>query len=109
MQFLVIGKDGTDEKAMERRISVRPAHLALGDEMEKSGNRWYGAALLDDSGKMIGSMAVMDFPSKQELQEWLDREPYVIGGVWKSVEIIKCDVKKPWKFNRPQSFFEARK
>lgn len=109
MQFLVIGKDGTDAKAMARRMAVREAHLALGDEMEKSGNRWYGAALLDDSNKMIGSMAMMDFPSQKELQEWLDREPYVIGGVWKSVEVIKCDVKKPWKFNRPQSFFETRK
>jgi len=75
MQFLVIGKDGKDEKAMERRIAVRKAHLKLGDEMEASGERWYGCVMLDDNGKMIGSMAVMDFP---------------------------------WKFNRPQSFFESR-
>lgn len=109
MQFLVIGKDGTDEKAMERRMAVRDAHIALGDKMEKSGNRWYGSALLDDSNKMIGSMAVMDFPSEKELQKWLDQEPYVTGGVWKSIEVIKCDVKKPWKFNRPQSFFEGKK
>lgn len=32
MQFLVIGKDGTDEKAMERRMAVRQAHLKLGDK-----------------------------------------------------------------------------
>lgn len=36
MQFLVIGKDGTDEKAMERRLAVRRPHLELGDKMEKS-------------------------------------------------------------------------
>ena len=53
MQFLVIGKDVTDKEAFARRAAARPAHLALGDEMEKSGNRWYGAALLDDSKKMI--------------------------------------------------------
>jgi len=32
MQFLIIGKDGEDEKAMERRMKVRQAHLKLGDE-----------------------------------------------------------------------------
>ncbi len=108
MQFLVIGKDGKDEKATERRMVVRKAHLALGDKMEKSGNRWYGCAILDDNGRMIGSMAVMDFPSEKELQEWLKQEPYITGQVWKSVEVFKCNVKKPWKFNRPQSFFESR-
>lgn len=109
MQFLVIGKDGTDEKAMERRMAARPAHIELGDKLEQSGNSWYGAVLLDDNGKMVGSMAVMDFPSEKELQEWLKIEPYMIGGVWKSVEVHKCNVRNPWKFNRPQSFFESKK
>ncbi|OGK09317.1 hypothetical protein A2767_03730 [Candidatus Roizmanbacteria bacterium RIFCSPHIGHO2_01_FULL_35_10] len=108
MQFLVIGKDGKDKKATDRRMAVREAHLKLGDEMEKSGDRWYGCVMLDDNGRMIGSMAVMDFASEKELQEWLDREPYVTGKVWKTVEIYKCNVKRPWKFNRPQSFFELR-
>ncbi len=67
MQFLVIGKDDTDEKAMERRMAVREAHLELGDKMEQLGNRWYGAVLLDGNQKMIGSMAVMDFLSEKEL------------------------------------------
>ena len=108
MQFLLIGKDGKDEKALERRMAVREKHLKLGDEMEKSGERWYGSVLLDDSGKMIGTMAVMDFPSEKELQEWLKREPYVVGKVWKTVEIYKCNVKKPWKFNRPEEFYKKR-
>jgi len=108
MQFLVIGKDGIDEKAPERRMAARDAHLKLGDEMEASGERWYGCVLLDDNGEMIGSMAVMDFPSEKELQEWLKREPYIAGKVWKTVEVYKCNVKKPWKFNRPQSFYDER-
>jgi uncharacterized protein YciI len=108
MQFLVIGKDGTDEKAHERRLAAREAHLTLGDQMEASGERWYGCVMLDDDGKMIGSMAVMDFPSEKELNEWLKIEPYITGDVWKTVETYKCNVKKPWKFNRPQSFFEER-
>jgi uncharacterized protein YciI len=108
MQFLVIGKDGKDEEALERRMTVREAHLTLGDHMEETGERWYGCVMLDDNGKMIGSMAVMDFPSEKKLQEWLDKEPYVVGKVWQTVEIYKCNVKRPWKFNRPQSFYEER-
>ena len=108
MQFLVIGKDGKDEKAMERRLAVREAHIKLGDEMEESGERWYGCVMLADNGKMIGSMAVLDFPSEKELQKYLKVEPYVVGKVWKTVEVYKCNVKRPWKFNRPQSFFDER-
>jgi uncharacterized protein YciI len=108
MQFLVIGKDGKDEKAFERRMAVRVAHLKLGDEMEKSGERWYGCAILDNAGQMIGSMAVMDFPAEKELRAWLDREPYVVGKVWETVEVYKCNVKNPWKFNRPEEFYKKR-
>lgn len=108
MQFLVIGKDGKDKKAIERRLTAREAHLKLGDAMEKSGERWYGCVMLDDSDQMIGSMAVMDFPSRKELDGWLKREPYVVGKVWKNVEVYKCGVKRPWKFNRPKSFFDGK-
>jgi uncharacterized protein len=109
MQFLVIGKDGSDDEALQRRMTVREAHLQLGDAMELSGERWYGAVILDDKGKMIGSMAVMDFPSEKELREWLSKEPYVTGNVWNTIEVMKCNVKNPWKFNRPREFFEQRR
>jgi|SRR5882672_9159145 len=109
MQFLILGKDGKDKKALDRRMAVRESHLTLGNEMEKSGERWYGCALLDGSDRMIGSMAIMDFASEKTLQEWLNREPYINGKVWETVEIYKCSVKNPWKFNRPKSFFTKRK
>lgn len=105
MQFLVIGRDGTDDKAMERRLAVRQAHIDLGEELRQTGSMWYGAALLDDNDNMIGSMLLMDFPSKKELQAWLDNEPYVTGKVWQSIEIQKCNVREPWQFNRPKEWF----
>ena len=107
MQFVVVGLDGTDDQAMDRRLAVRADHIALGDELFKSGNMWYGAALWDDNGQMKGSMLLMDFPSEKELQEWLDIEPYVTGDVWRSIEIHKANVRDPWQFNRPKEFFEA--
>jgi len=66
------------------------------------------AALWDDNNEMVGSMFLMDFPSSKELQEWLDREPYVTGKVWESVEVLKCNVRDPWQFNRPKEFYIER-
>ncbi len=108
MQFLIVAFDYTDDKALERRLAVRQNHIDLGDKLVASGNMWYGAAILDDNGKMKGSSLFMDFKSEKELQEWLDIEPYVTGKVWEKIEINKCATNRPWQFNRDESFFEGR-
>ena len=46
-----------------------------------------GGAMLDDSGKMIGSVMVFDFPDRAQLDVWLKSDPYSTGGVWKSMEV----------------------
>ena len=92
MQFLVLGYDGTDDKALERRLAARDAHIALGDSLRDTGNLLYGAAILDDGGKMIGSVLIASYPSRNELDAWLEIEPYVIGKVWERVEVQSCRV-----------------
>ncbi len=90
MQFVVIGHDGKDDKAIERRLAAREAHLATFKENHAKGVLLYAVALLDDQGKMNGSVIVCDFASEEALKkEWLDTEPYVLGKVWESVEIRK--------------------
>ena len=108
MQFLVIGLDGIDPDAKARRLAARPHHIQLGYELLQSGNLWYGAALLDEAGNMSGSMYFVDFKNEEELKEWLAREPYVTGGVWKTVDVRRASVRDPWQFNRSRDFFEAR-
>jgi uncharacterized protein len=108
MQFVVIGLDGTDSEAVARRQAARQDHIKRGDELLASGNLWYGAALLNDDGSMKGSLYVIDFPSEKELQDWLDTEPYVTGGVWKDITIHKSNTREPWQFNRPKEWFESR-
>jgi uncharacterized protein YciI len=41
---------------------------------------------------MIGSMIVCDFPSREELEEWLKEEPYVVGNVWKKINVNRAQV-----------------
>lgn len=92
MQFLVIGYDGEDDEALERRLAVRENHIKLSDNAIKTGEQIFGVAMLDDEGKMKGSAMIVDFPSKAELDEWLKVEPYVTGDVWKKIEVVPCKV-----------------
>ena len=77
MQFLVVGYDGKDPEALNRRLAVRDAHIALGDKLRDSGNLLYGVAMLTEDNKMCGSMLIAEFESRAALDEWLATEPYV--------------------------------
>lgn len=92
MQFLVTGYDGKDEGALERRLAARDAHLKLVEEMVEKGKYLYATAILDENEKMIGSVLVVEFSSRAELDEWLKIEPYVSGNVWQEIDIKPCKV-----------------
>lgn len=87
MTFLVIGRDARDEQALARRTAAREAHLKLGDQMKARGELLYAVAMLDDSGKMIGSVIVLELPSREAVDAYLRVEPYVTGDVWRNIEI----------------------
>ena len=92
MQFLVTGIDATDHEAPDRRKRAREAHLRLGDEMVERKTLLFGVAHLDETGTMRGSTMVVEFPSRDELNRWLEIEPYVTEHVWEHVNIIPCQV-----------------
>lgn len=92
MQFIVMGHDGTDDGALDRRLASRDAHLKVVDASLASGNQILGAAMMDDAGKMNGSLMVMDFEDRAKLDAWLAREPYIAGKVWERVEVIECKI-----------------
>ncbi len=92
MQFVVIARDGTDEKALERRLAVREKHLALGDKMRDEGTLLYACAILDETEKMVGSIMIVQFADRGQLDDWLKIEPYVTGGVWQDIDVQLCRV-----------------
>lgn len=87
MQFLLIAYDGTDEGALDRRMKVREDHLSKTAVLKKTGEFLFGGAILDDDGKMIGSMIVYEFPDRKALDDKLKDEPYMTEGVWQKVDI----------------------
>lgn len=89
MNFLVIGRDGKD--AAERRQAQRQAHLDGAAKMKAEGTLLYALAITEE-GKMIGSVMVFNFPSKEEFEMWKTNEPYVTGNVWESIEVSECAI-----------------
>ena len=95
MQFVVIAHDYKDSKALERRLAVREQHLKYADEMHKQGKWLFASALLDNEGKMNGSIIFCDYENEDQLRkEWLNNEVYVTGKVWEKIEIRKAKVAK---------------
>jgi uncharacterized protein len=92
MQFMLLGYDGKDDGALGRRLAVRERHLAQGERLVVQGKMLFATAILDDDDKMIGSMLILEFPSRAELNEWLEIEPYVTGDVWRETEILPVKV-----------------
>src|SRR5277367_6089342 len=92
MQFTLIGLDAKDESALSRRMAARPAHLALAAEMQEQKRLLYACALLDDAERMVGTIMILDFSSREELDNWLKVEPYKVGNVWEKIEIRRCQV-----------------
>ena len=83
MQFIVKAYDG--EGMLEKRMAVRPRHL---EGMKKLGKHILCAGgLLDDEGRMKGSVLVLEFDSRAELDGYLASEPYVTEKVWETVEV----------------------
>jgi uncharacterized protein len=90
-QYIVTGYDYTDEGALKRRMDVRPHHLDGVRKLKASGNYIVGGAILDEDGKMVGSVMILQFEVEEELEAWKQGEIYITQKIWESVDV------KPFK------------
>lgn len=97
MIYIVLAFDGTDEEAPKRRAESREAHLELVAKNSAEGKQILGVAITDDDQKMVGSLMIMNFPSEEALDAWLQEEPYVINDVWDEVEIFNGTLPKQYE------------
>lgn len=95
MFYAIISED--IENSLERRMSVRPAHLerlkTLADEGRLLIAGPHPAIDSEDPADagFSGSLVVAEFASLEEAQRWADADPYVGAGVYQSVKV------KPFK------------
>jgi uncharacterized protein len=87
MRYVVIARDGTDAEAKDRRAKARPAHLEGIAPYVERGKVLVGGAILDELGDMVGSVLLVDFANRSELDAWLEADPYVTQGVWQEIEV----------------------
>ena len=88
MQYIITAYDGAD--MLEKRMAVRTRHL---ENMSKvDGKVICAGGLLDDNGKMKGSVLVLDFDSREKLDEYLADEPYIVERVWEKVIVEPMNV-----------------
>ena len=94
-QYPAIAHDGTDDAAPARRLAARPAHLELIRPLVERGWLIARGAIPNNAGRMAGSVVFMAFPTRDELDAWLERDPYVTGGVWQRIEVTPMPLAMP--------------
>ena len=88
MQFIIKAYDG--ENRLEKRMAVRARHLE--NLASVKGKIVCAGGLLDDEGRMKGSVLIMEFESRDLLEEYLRTEPYILEHVWEKVEVEPMNV-----------------
>ena len=88
MQYIITAYDG--ENVLEKRMEVRPRHL---ENMTRvKGKVLCAGGILDEEGTMKGSMLVIDFAEKADLDDYLQNEPYIKEKVWEKVHVENMNV-----------------
>jgi uncharacterized protein len=91
MLYVINGEDVPD--SMEKRMSVRPAHLARIQALQEDGRLIlagpYPAIDSPDPGPagFSGSLIVAEFDSLEAAQGWAGDDPYVATGVYAKVTV----------------------
>jgi hypothetical protein len=85
MQFVVTAHDGAN--MLERRMQVRPRHLENMAAISKTGRVIVAGGLQDAEGKPCGSVLVLEYETREQLDEYLASEPYIIEKVWEDVKV----------------------
>ena len=91
MWYVINGTD--NEESLERRLSVRAAHLARLQRLQSEGRLLlagpYPAVDSNDPGPagFTGSLIVAEFESLEDARAWADTDPYVEAGVYRSVSV----------------------
>ncbi len=92
MNFLIVAYDGKDEDALTRRMRVRPDHFANVMRIKETGHVHCAGGITNEAGQLIGSMLVVSFDTREQLDAYLKTEPYVVNNVWQDIRIDTCNV-----------------
>ncbi|WP_151777969.1 YciI family protein [Acinetobacter brisouii] len=79
------------EGTLEQRIASRPAHLARLEQLNAEGRLIVAGPMPKQPGNpqagFYGSTLIVDFDSREDLDDWLKEEPYLKAGVYSQVDV----------------------
>lgn len=87
MLFMLSAQDVPN--SLEKRLAVRPDHLARLAELDKAGRLVLAGPHPNHEGEgFTGSLVVAEFDDLQAAEAWAQADPYQLTGVYQSM-IIK--------------------
>ena len=95
MWYVIFSQDV--ENSLEKRLSVRPQHLARLQELQDEGRLLTAGPMpaidSENPGEagFTGSTVIAEFDSLESAQAWADSDPYIEAGVYSNV------IVKPFK------------
>lgn len=95
MWYVIFSQDV--ENSLEKRLSVRSAHLARLQNLQNEGRLLTAGPMpaidSDTPGEagFTGSTVIAEFDSLKQAQAWADADPYIEAGVYQTV------IVKPFK------------
>jgi uncharacterized protein len=84
-EYLVVAHDYPNN--LEKRMEVRPRHLAYVQKYKDSGELVIGGAQLSEEKTMKGSAIIFRFSDENSIKEYLANEPYILEGVWEHISV----------------------
>ena len=94
MWYVIFSQDV--ENSLEKRMSVRPAHLERLQALQDEGRLLTAGPMpaidSDNPGEagFTGSTVIAEFDSLAQAQEWADADPYIAAGVYAEVLVSDC-------------------
>ena len=91
MLYSIVGTDV--ENSLQARLAARPEHVERLKQLVSQGklilagpNPAIDSSDPGDAG-FTGSIIIAEFDSLQDAQDWADQDPYILTGVYDSVEV----------------------
>ena len=87
--FLITCTD--NEGTVEKRLATRPQHLARLEKLDSEGRVIIAGAMPKDrenpQAGFYGSTMILDFESREALDEWLQDEPFLKEGIYGQIDV----------------------
>lgn len=80
-----------NEGVLEKRLATRPEHVERLNKLNQEGRLVTAGALPKDpdniSAGFHGSIMIVDFDSREDLDIWLKEEPFIREGIYAHVDV----------------------